>query len=140
MNPVDWIKALLGKGIVEPIADYYMKKAELKAVRFQAQLEFEKAKGERQAQLIREGLAADATWEIEQIRNSGWKDEYVLIILSIPSILSFIKIGTFDGAAIVASGFAALEGTPEWYRWLILMVFTAVFGIRIWRRQQYDTE
>ena len=139
-NAISWISAILGKGIVEPVANYYTRKQELNAAKHDAKLKFETAKGERQAGLIKIGLAADATWEVEQIRNSGWKDEYVLIILSIPSILSFIKVGTFDGAAIVAEGFSALEGTPEWYRWLILMVFTAVFGIRIWRRQQYDTE
>lgn len=139
-NAISWISAILGKGIVEPVANYYTRRQELNAAKHDAKLKFETAKGERQAELIKIGLAADATWEVEQIRNSGWKDEYVLIILSIPSILSFIKVGTFDGAAIVAEGFSALEGTPEWYRWLILMVFTAVFGIRIWRRQQYDTE
>lgn len=140
MNVLDVMKALLGKGIAEPVATYFTRKAELSAAKHQAKLAFETAKGERQARLIEAGLAADATWEIEQIKNSGWKDEYVLIILSIPSILSFIRIGEFDGAAIVANGFAALQGTPEWYRWLILLIFTAVYGIRIWRRQQYDTE
>lgn len=134
------MKALLGKGLVEPIATYWTRRQELKQAKFEAQLKFEQAKGDRQAALIAAGLAADATWEIEQIKNSGWKDEYVLIILSIPSILSFIKFSWLDGAAIVAAGFAALQGTPDWYRWLIMLVFTAIYGIRIWRRQQYDTE
>lgn len=140
MSVTDVLKALLGKGIVEPVADYWKRKQELKHAKYEAQLKFETAKGDRQAELIRQGLVADATWEVEQIKNSGWKDEYVLIILSIPSILSFIQIGTFDGAQIVANGFSALEATPEWYRWLILLIFTAVYGIRVWRRQQYDTE
>ena len=143
MNPLDWVKALLGKGVVEPIAEYYTRRQELKQAKFEARLKFEQAKGDRQAQLIREGLAADATWEIEQIKNSGWKDEYVLIILSIPSILSFVHLEfgdyVFDGAQVVADGLAALQATPEWYRWLIMLIFTAVYGIRLWRRQQYDT-
>lgn len=139
MNVLDVMKTLLGKGIAEPVATYFTRKAELAAAKHQAKLAFETAKGERQARLIEAGLAADATWEIEQIKNSGWKDEYILIILSIPSILSFVSIGTFDGAQIVADGFAALQGTPEWYRWLIMLIFTAVYGIRLWRRQQYDT-
>lgn len=136
---VDVLKAMLGKGIVEPIAQAYNRRQELKQARFEAQLKFEQAKGDRQAALIAQGLAADATWEIEQIKNSSWKDEYILLILSIPSILSFIKFSWLDGASIVADGFASLEATPEWYRWLIMLVFTAVYGIRIWRRQQYDT-
>lgn len=141
---IDWIGAILGKGIAEPVATYFTRRQELAAARHKAKLDFETAKGERQAELIKAGLAADATWEVEQIKNSGWKDEYVLIILSIPSILSFVKIEIgnylFDGAALVASGFASLQATPDWYRWLIMLVFTAVYGIRLWRRQQYDTE
>lgn len=133
-------KALLGKGIVEPIATYYTRKAELNAAKHEAKVKYENAKGERQARLIEQGLIADATWEIEQIKNSGWKDEYVLIILSIPSILSFVRLGSFDGAELVARGFASLTATPQWYQWLILLIFTATYGIRIWRRQQFDTE
>lgn len=133
-------KALLGKGVVEPIATYWNRKQELKQAKFEAKLKYETAKGERQARLIEQGLVADATWEIEQIKNSGWKDEYVLVILSIPSILSFINVGTFSGAEVVARGFESLSATPQWYQWLILLIFTATYGIRIWRRQQYDTE
>jgi hypothetical protein len=131
---------LLGKGIVEPIATYMGRRQEIRQAKFEARLKFETAKGERQARLIEQGLIADATWEIEQIKNSGWKDEYVLILLSIPTILSFVRFSWLDGAAIVADGFAALASTPQWYQWLIMVVFTAIYGIRIWRRQQYDTE
>ena len=140
MNVLDVMKALLGKGIAEPVATYFTRKAELSAAKHEAKLKFETAKGERQARLIEAGLAADATWEIEQIKNSGWKDEYVLVILSIPSILSFVRTKWFDGAEIVANGFASLTATPQWYQWLIMLVFTATYGIRLWRRQQYDTE
>lgn len=134
------LKALLGKGLVEPVATYWTRRQELKQAKFEARLKFETAKGERQARLIEQGLVADATWEIEQIKNSGWKDEYVLIILSIPSILSFVRTRWFDGAEIVARGFESLTATPQWYQWLILMIFSATYGIRVWRRQQYDTE
>lgn len=137
---VDVFKALLGKGIVEPIATYYTRRSELNAAKHEAKMKYENAKGERQARLLEQGLVADATWEIEQIKNSGWKDEYVLIILSIPSILSFVRTKWFDGAEIVRQGFESLSATPQWYQWLILLVFTATYGIRIWRRQQYDTE
>lgn len=141
MNPLDWVKALLGKGIVEPIADYYKRRQELKQAKFEAQLKFEQAKGDRQAQLIREGLAADANWEMEFARQAAasWKDEYTLIVVSIPAILAFFRTKWVDGPRIVADGFAALAATPTWYQILLCSMFGATVGIRWWRRTQSDT-
>ena len=77
------------------------------------------------------GQEMDNSWELEQIRNSGWKDEFVLILLSIPLILCFHP----ETVMYVELGFAALDKTPDWYQWLILAVFAAIYGIRIWRRK-----
>jgi hypothetical protein len=137
MNPLEWMKALLGKGVVEPIATYYTRKQELKQAKFEAQLKFEQAKGERAASLVQQGLAADATWELESIRAhaAGWKDEFVLIVLSAPLIMCFIP----GLAPYVKAGFDALAVTPWWYPTAVLSVFLATYGIRWWRRQQSDT-
>lgn len=137
MNPLDWIKALLGKGIVEPVANYYTRKQELRQARFEAQLKAEQAAGDRRAQLIREGLAADSTWELESIRAhaGGWKDEFVLLVLSAPLIMCFIP----GLAPYVKAGFDALAVTPWWYPTATLSVFLATYGIRWWRRQISDT-
>ncbi len=118
------VKGVIGDGIGNNIVDYYKKKAELK-----------QALHERKLELIKQGLHADAAWEIEQIRNSGWKDEWILILLSIPLVMSFVP----SMVQYVVAGFAALSATPDWYRWLIMLIFTAVYGIRIWRRQITDT-
>lgn len=141
MTPLDWIKALLGKGLVEPVADYYKRRQELKQAKFEAQLKFEQAKGDRQAQLIREGLAADANWEMEFAKQAAesWKDEYTLIVVSIPAVLAFTRTKWFDGPQIVADGFAALAATPTWYQILLCSMFGATVGIRWWRRTQSDT-
>lgn len=141
MKAFDWISGLLGKGIVEPIASYYSRKQELKQAKFEAQLKAEQAAGERRAQLIRDGLAADANWEMEFARQaaSSWKDEYTLIVVSIPAILAFVRVGPFDGPAIVSAGFDALSRTPLWYQGMLLSLFLATVGIRYWRRSQSDT-
>lgn len=142
MTPVDWIKTLLGKGIVEPVANYWMRRQELKQARYEAKLKFEQAKGERQAQLILAGLAADANWEMEFAKQAAdsWKDEYTLAVVSIPAILAFVRTDYIDGPAIVAAGFAALAQTPVWYQIMLGTMFGATVGVRWWRRQQYDTE
>jgi len=64
------------------------------------------------------------------IANSGWKDEWVLIILSIPMILAFIPYTV----KYVEAGFIALDGTPLWYRTTVMTIYLATFGIRLWRR------
>jgi hypothetical protein len=123
------VGSLLGK-VAPKVADYYTKKIELKA-----QIEVETLKGKiawQQALTRRasESEGRDHEWEIESIRNSGFKDEWVLFMLSIPMVMSFIP-----GLVVyVQMGFSALSQTPEWYRWLILLIFTAIYGIRIWRR------
>jgi hypothetical protein len=121
--------------ITKPIAEGVQGYLEIRSKERLRKLELEDAIHARRLELIGKGLAADASWELEQIRNSGWKDEYVLLLLSIPLIGSFIPAL----AGSVLTGFGVLAQTPEWYRWLILMVFSAIYGIRIWRRQQSDT-
>lgn len=132
MNPL--LSGLLGT-LPQAIADYLTKRLETKAAEKQRELELRDAIHKRQVELVQAGLAADATWEIEQIRNSGWKDEYVLLVLSIPLVGCFIP--GLD--AFVLRGFEVLGMTPGWYQTLIVLVFGAIYGIRIWRRQQSDT-
>jgi hypothetical protein len=124
------VEKLVGK-LPESIVEYYKTKREL-----EHDLELEVLRGkfkyeEMKTQRAAESEGRDADWELESIRNSGWKDEWVLLLLSIPLVLVFIP-ATQDS---VMQGFATLEQTPEWYRWLTMIIFTATYGIRIWRRK-----
>lgn len=113
-----WVQAVGGVvgGLVKPITDYFTRKKELSAQEHANALKLLEAQGERQAQLIREGLAADANWEMEFARQAAtsWKDEYTLLLFSIPAVLAFVRIGGFDGPAIVSAGFEAISGMPLW--------------------------
>lgn len=123
------VTALLGK-VAPQVAQYYIEKQRLKHERelekLRGKIAYEKAKTERA--IASEGR--DHEWELESIRNSGWKDEWVLILLSIPLVLVFIP-ATQEA---VMHGFNTLAKTPEWYRWLVMLIFTAIYGIRVWRR------
>jgi len=123
------VSALLGK-VAPKVADYYIKKQELKA-----QIEIKKLEGkiayeEAKTRRAEASEGRDHEWELESIRNSGWKDEWVLIILSIPMITSFIPATQ----AATEAGFVALEGTPLWYRTTVMTIYLATFGLRLWRR------
>jgi hypothetical protein len=91
----------------------------------------------RQVELIAQGLAADASWEMEFARQAAtsWKDEYTLIAISAPALLCFIP----GYAKHVAAGFAALGQTPIWYQTIFCIMFCATVGVRFWRRNQSDT-
>ena len=117
----------IGSKVVEAIDSRGKRKHEQKV---QA-VELEKLRHTKQIELIQQGQQMDNAWELEQIKNSGWKDEFVLLLLSIPLAMSFIP----QMQPYVVEGFAALSTTPDWYQWLILSVFAAIYGIRIWRRK-----
>lgn len=123
------VSALLGK-FAPAAAEVYIKKQELKTEvvleRLRGKAAYEAAKTQRAS----ESEGRDHEWELISIRNSGWKDEWVLVVLSIPMVLSFIP----QTQPYVVAGFAALEGTPVWYRVTVASIYLATFGLRLWRR------
>ena len=58
----------------------------------------------------------------------SFKDEYLMILLTIPVIMCFIP----GLAKYALDGFAILETTPEWYRWALTGMVAATFGLRTW--------
>jgi len=58
----------------------------------------------------------------------SWKDEYILVLMSIPMIMSFIP-GLADYAL---RGFAIVDTLPEWYTWSWMGIVSATFGLRTW--------
>lgn len=127
-------EAIVGKllgSFSEQVAQVYLEKKRLKheakMEQLRGKIEWEKALTRRAS----ESEGRDHEWETESIRNSGWKDEMVIIVLSIPLVLVFIPFTQ----PYVEEGFKQLALTPDWYRWLVMMIYAATFGIRIWRRK-----
>ena len=124
------LTALLSKALPSA-ADFFLQREKLKQ-----EVQLEKLRGKRawEEALTRRAEASegrDHEWELARIKDSGWKDEWVLVLLSIPLIGVFIPYL----APYMLEGFAILDTTPDWYRWLVLLIFTAIYGIRIWRRK-----
>ncbi len=97
-----------------------------KTVKLEGELAVSKAKTEAHVEKIKTGQAADIAWEKTSLDQSGWKDEYWTIVLSVPMIMCFIP-GLVD---YVVSGFNALQGTPEWYRYSVGVAIGSAFGVR----------
>ena len=138
--PVNIIGALL-KNITDPVVAYFNARQELKSKERIRKIELQDALHQRQIDLIKEGLHADMNWEMEFAKqaSTSWKDEYTLLVVSIPAVLAFVRTPWMDGPEIVKAGFAALVATPAWYQLLLITMFFATVGIRYWRRTQSDT-
>ena len=67
-------------------------------------------------------------WDLEAIKGSqnSWKDEWLVILFSVPLILAFIP-GMED---VVSHGFQQLEQMPEWYQYSLGVIVAASFGVR----------
>ena len=129
------ILSSLVSGLISPVVNYFNTRQQLSAQEAANKLAFLKAVGDRQAQLVSQGLAADATWELESIKAGQQYRGFELYVVSVPLVLCFIP----GGAAIVEHGFAAIAKTPAWYQIVFLSIFLANYGIRYWRRNQSDT-
>lgn len=86
----------------------------------------ERAKIAQQAKAdaLKARLSAKQEWEIAALQGAGWKDEWLTILISIPLVACWIP----QWQPWVVDGFTALQDTPEWFRYLVTVVFAATFG------------
>ena len=66
---------------------------------------------------------------------TSWKDEYLVIILSMPYLVSFAVpfIALFsdvDMSPQVAEAWRIIGTAPDWYQWSFMGVIIATFGLR----------
>jgi len=118
------IQALIG-----PIADlagtWLQGKVETKAAETKAKV----AKAEAEAQIMLSRATSEADWEkiMAQGTQASWKDEWLVLLFSIPLILSFC--GEW-GRTVTQEGFAALEQMPEWYQYTLGVIVASSFAVR----------
>ena len=114
------------QGIFGTAADVVVGQQKRKTASLENELALAKAKTEATIQLMHDKQSADVAWENLSISNSGWKDEWFTLVLSVPAILCFIP----GGAVYVVAGFAALQGCPEWYQWALGIAIGSAFGVK----------
>lgn len=70
----------------------------------------------------------EAEWDLEALRQSqySWKDEWLLLILTLPFIGSFIP----NVQDHIQRGWLYVKTAPEWYQIAFLGVVAASFGLR----------
>jgi hypothetical protein len=97
-----------------------------KTAKLDSDLAIASAKTAANIKKIETGQVADIAWEKTSLEQSGWKDEYWTIVLSIPMIMCFVP----GLVQYVEKGFAALQSTPEWYRYVVGVAIGSAFGVR----------
>lgn len=116
----------IGSAIVTGVMKWWERREETRAVEHQAEVDIRKAETASRIRLLETQQQLDSEWEIEQIKQSGWKDEWVTILVSIPLVMCFIP----GAVPLVRDGFTALATMPDWYQYSVLAVFAAALGFR----------
>lgn len=86
------------------------------------------AKAKAEAVIMEKKATGEIDWDLEAIKGSqsSWKDEWLVILFSVPLILAFIP--GMEG--VVANGFSQLDAMPEWYQYSLGVIVAASFGVR----------
>ncbi len=79
-------------------------------------------------ELAKQGIQIEADWDrnAQEDMKTSWKDEYLMVLFSIPLIGAFIP--SLQDA--VLEGFNTLDKTPDWYILMITGIVAATFGLR----------
>jgi len=112
-----------------PIANLAGSWLQGKADKTAAEAKLKLTEAETKSKILLSEKTSVADWEriMAQGTQSSWKDEYLVLLFSIPLVLSFC--GEF-GRNAVANGFAALESMPEWYQYTLGVIVASSFAVR----------
>lgn len=86
------------------------------------------AEGQAKQQAKLRQINNDASWENTQARGSmtSWKDEWFVVILSIPMVGAFIP----ELVPYIQQGFGVLDTMPDYYKAFLGAAIAASFGIK----------
>ena len=114
--------------LIGPIANLAGTWLEGKVEKTKAETGAKVARAKAEATIMEKKATGELEWDLEMARGSqsSWKDEWLVILFSVPLILAFIP-GT---EGVVANGFAQLEAMPQWYQYSLGVIVAASFGVR----------
>ena len=114
--------------LISPIASLAGTWLEGKVETKKAETATKVAKAKAEAVIMEKKATGEIDSDLEMARGSqsSWKDEWLVILFSIPLILAFIP----GMEEVVANGFSQLEAMPQWYQYSIGVIVAASFGVR----------
>jgi len=102
-----------------------------KKIKLQHKTKIEEAQVAATIKRIESGDEHAAMLDKESIKQRGWKDDYLLILTTLPLVALFV--GPFIGLDLqtkVEAGFTALAKTPEYYWYALGIIYIDTFGFR----------
>jgi len=117
------IQALIG-----PVANLAGSWLQGKADKNAANAELKLTEAKAKAQILLSEKTSVADWEriMAEGSRSSWKDEWFVIILSIPLVLCWVP----GAEGWVDRGFEQLNKAPDWYFYSLGLAISASFGVR----------
>jgi len=117
------IQALIG-----PLANLAGGWPDAKTTKQAAEAKLKLTEAEAKAKIMLSEHTSVADWEriMAEGAKSSWKDEWFVIVLSIPLILAFIP----GAEGWVVRGFEQLSKAPDWYFYSLGIAISASFGVR----------
>ena len=117
--------------VKEPLVEWQKRKtlkAELQSKLMEKEAEAKIKMIDAKIELAKQGQKIEADWDInaQNQMQSSWKDEYLLFLLTLPIIGSFIP--TVQDYVIIGWGY--VSKAPEWYVISFLGIVAATFGLR----------
>ena len=114
--------------LIGPISQLAGTWLEGKVEKTKAETDAKVAIAKAEATIMEKKATGEIDWDLEAIKGSqnSWKDEWLVILFSVPLILAFIP-GMED---VVSHGFQQLEQMPEWYQYSLGVIVAASFGVR----------
>jgi hypothetical protein len=114
--------------LIGPIANLAGTWLEGKVEKTKAETGAKVARAKAEATIMEKKATGELEWDLEMARGSqsSWKDEWLVILFSVPLILAFIP--GMEG--VVANGFTQLEAMPQWYQYSLGIIVAASFGVR----------
>ncbi|MCG9753219.1 hypothetical protein L1D54_22525 [Vibrio brasiliensis] len=106
--------------------DAYKQHGKNKAEALKRQDEIAQAKHTAKVKRLANGEEKAADLDELSIKDRGWKDEFILLVVFVPLMLSFLP----DYAPTVAAGFEALQSIPDYYWYVVAAVVIDTLGMR----------
>ncbi|MFL7011905.1 hypothetical protein [Enterovibrio norvegicus] len=106
--------------------DAYKQHGINKANKLKRQDDMEQARHDAKVSRLASGDEKAADLDMVSIKERGLKDEFIMLVVFVPLMLSFIP----DYAPYVDAGFAALKSVPEYYWYVVAAVVIDTFGFR----------
>ena len=110
---------------VSDLGTQFLKNRTIKA---DQSFKIEQAKVEAQIKMISNSAETEKDYDLAALHQTqySWKDEFALLIITLPFIASFVP-GLQD---YIATGFTYISNTPEWYQMAFMGAIAASLGIR----------